>query len=151
MFYLLSLKTVSNKTFWNELGVTGINYYTSKLKSFFFFLFGHVCSMRKFLGQGSKPCHSCNQSHSSDDAGSLAHWAWGNSKESLKRKYWSNLFICLSMCYIKQYIRHWKTTVYTICVILALKQFMVLCLVTSFTELGFLFPTCSAKVWSLIL
>ena len=41
---------------------------------YFFFL---VCAggMRKFLGWGSSPCHSCNQNHSSDNARSLTHWA----------------------------------------------------------------------------
>ena len=37
---------------------------------FFFFLnVGHTQGMWKFQGQGSNPCHS------SDNAGSLAHWA----------------------------------------------------------------------------
>ena len=31
--------------------------------------------MWKFLGQGLNPCPSCNQSHSSDNTGSLTHWA----------------------------------------------------------------------------
>lgn len=35
-----------------------------------FIYLGHVLSMRKFLYQGSNPCHS-NQSHSSDNVGSL--------------------------------------------------------------------------------
>ena len=34
---------------------------------FKFWFFGHARSMRKFLGQGSNPCHSSNQSHSTDN------------------------------------------------------------------------------------
>ena len=30
--------------------------------------------MHKLLGQGSNPCHSCNQSHSSENTGSLTCW-----------------------------------------------------------------------------
>ena len=30
--------------------------------------------MRKFTGQGLNPLHSCNQSHNSDNTGSLTHW-----------------------------------------------------------------------------
>ena len=37
----------------------------------FFFLLGHTHSMWKFLGQGSNPHHSSDQSHSSDNARSL--------------------------------------------------------------------------------
>ena len=36
---------------------------------------GCTCNMRKFPGQGSNLCHSCNQSYSSDSAGSLTCWA----------------------------------------------------------------------------
>ena len=35
-------------------------------KIYFNYFFGHACGMQKFLGQGLNPCHSCNQSHSSD-------------------------------------------------------------------------------------
>ena len=44
---------------------------------FFITLFfkGWVHSMQKFLGQGLNFCHSINQSHSSDSAGSLTCWA----------------------------------------------------------------------------
>ena len=42
---------------------------------FFFFFSRHTCSMQKFPGQGSNPSHSCNQSHSSDNARSLNCWA----------------------------------------------------------------------------
>ena len=34
---------------------------------------GCSCGMQKFRGQGSKPSHSCDLSHSSDNAGSLRH------------------------------------------------------------------------------
>ena len=40
----------------------------------FFFLFAHTCCMRKFLGQGWKPCHSSDLIHSSDNNGSLTCW-----------------------------------------------------------------------------
>ena len=39
------------------------------------FCFGLACGMRKFQGRGLRPHHSCNQIHSSDNAGSLTHWA----------------------------------------------------------------------------
>ena len=38
---------------------------------FFFFFFGCICSMWKFLGQGLNPCHSCSPSYSSVNSGSL--------------------------------------------------------------------------------
>ena len=34
-----------------------------------------ACGMQKFPGPGSNLHHSCNQSHNSDNAGSLIHWA----------------------------------------------------------------------------
>ena len=40
---------------------------------FFFFLFWPLCSMWKFLGQGSDPSHSCDLCHSSDNP--LTHCA----------------------------------------------------------------------------
>ena len=39
------------------------------------FFFGHAHGRQKSLGQGSNPHHCNNQSHSSDNSGSLAHWA----------------------------------------------------------------------------
>ena len=44
----------------------------------FFFLFlggGHAYGMWKFPGQGSNLSHSCDPSHSSDNARLLRHWA----------------------------------------------------------------------------
>ena len=41
----------------------------------FIYLFGHTHSMGKFLGQESNLRHSSDQSHKSDKAGSLTHWA----------------------------------------------------------------------------
>ena len=38
-----------------------------------FFFFGHAYGIEKLLGQGSNPSHSCNQSHISDNTGSLTH------------------------------------------------------------------------------
>lgn len=43
------------------------------LSTYFLFL-GHTCGMQMFLGQGWNLSHSCNQSCSSDCAGSLTHW-----------------------------------------------------------------------------
>ena len=40
---------------------------------FFFLLFGHAGGMWKFPGQGSNLSYSCNQSHSSDNNGSLTY------------------------------------------------------------------------------
>ena len=37
------------------------------------FDFGHTHGMQKFLGQGLNLHHSSNQSHSSDNTGSLTH------------------------------------------------------------------------------
>ena len=50
-----------------------------ELKIFILFknFFSCSCGMWKFLGQGSNPCHSSNQSYNSDNAGSLSHWATG--------------------------------------------------------------------------
>ena len=45
----------------------------------FFFSFGLIHNMQKFLGQGSNPSHSCNQSHSSDKAESITPGPGGNS------------------------------------------------------------------------
>ena len=39
-----------------------------RLTSLFLFFFGCTGSLWKFLGQGSNPCHSCSESHSSDNA-----------------------------------------------------------------------------------
>ena len=39
------------------------------------FFFPCTPGMQKSLDQGSNPCHSSNQSHSSDHTGSLTHWA----------------------------------------------------------------------------
>ena len=36
-----------------------------------FSFFGHAHGMQKFQGQGLNPCHGCDPSHSSDNAGSL--------------------------------------------------------------------------------
>ena len=36
---------------------------------------GCAPGMWKFSGKGSNPHYSCNQSHGSDNAGSLTHWA----------------------------------------------------------------------------
>ena len=47
----------------------------SSLLFCWFIYFGHVHGIQKFLGQRLNPSHSCNQSHSSDNAGSLTHWA----------------------------------------------------------------------------
>ena len=38
---------------------------------FFLLFFGHTCSMWKFLGQGSNPCHHSDPNRCSDNAGSL--------------------------------------------------------------------------------
>ena len=40
--------------------------------SFLWVVGGHACGMRKFPGQGLNLCHSCTQSHSSDNTGSLS-------------------------------------------------------------------------------
>jgi len=37
--------------------------------------FGNTHGMQKFLGQELNPCHTCNHSRSSNNAGSLIHWA----------------------------------------------------------------------------
>ena len=37
----------------------------------FFFFFGRIRSMCKFLGQGANLCHSSDPSHNSDNAGFL--------------------------------------------------------------------------------
>ena len=37
--------------------------------------YGYIHTMQKFPGQGSNPCHNGDLSHSSDNAGSLTHWA----------------------------------------------------------------------------
>ena len=37
-------------------------------------LFGHACGMGKFPGQRANLYHSCDPSHSSDNAGCLTHW-----------------------------------------------------------------------------
>ena len=42
---------------------------------FFFFFFDCALGIQKFLGQGSNPCHISHPSQSSDNAGSLSHWA----------------------------------------------------------------------------
>ena len=50
--------------------------YGSSIFSFYLFIyFGHTDGMRKFPGQGSNPCHSCNLSHSYGNARSLTHCA----------------------------------------------------------------------------
>ena len=41
---------------------------------FFSFSFGHACSMKKFLCQGSNPNHSSDLSHHSDNARSLTSY-----------------------------------------------------------------------------
>ena len=41
----------------------------------FWGFFGHAHGIQKFLGQGSNPHHSSNQSYSSDNIRSLTHWA----------------------------------------------------------------------------
>ena len=48
-----------------------------RVETFFFFFFGHTCSMMKFPGQcqGLNLCHSSDPSHSGDSARSLTHWA----------------------------------------------------------------------------
>ena len=43
----------------------------TNINGFSFFFFCCAYGMQKFLGQGSNPHHSCNWSHSSDDARSL--------------------------------------------------------------------------------
>ena len=44
-------------------------------KNTILFFFGCTCGLWKFLGQGSNLRHSCNQNHSSDNAGFLTCWA----------------------------------------------------------------------------
>ena len=60
-----------------EAACVNPNLYQTEL-FFFFFFFPCTCGIRKFLGQGS------NLSHSSDNTGSLTHWAtgelWSNSR-----------------------------------------------------------------------
>ena len=43
----------------------------AELNGFSFFVSGHAHGMQMFPGQGLNPCHSSNQSHNSDNAGSL--------------------------------------------------------------------------------
>ena len=54
-------------------GVLSVSYFY--LIYFIFKCVGHACGMWEFLGQGSSPRHSCNQSHSSDNARSLTRQA----------------------------------------------------------------------------
>ena len=44
-------------------------------------LFGHAHDMWRLSGQESNPGHICNLSHSSDNTGSLTHWATRNSSQ----------------------------------------------------------------------
>ena len=47
------------------------------------FFFGHTHGMQNFHGQESNPCHSCNLSHISDNAGSLTGAPPGNSYQRI--------------------------------------------------------------------
>ena len=55
----------------------------------FQYFFGIAQSMQKFLGQGLNPCHSSDQSHSSDNIGSLT---LSDTRELLCSNIFSNLF-----------------------------------------------------------
>ena len=54
----------------------------------FFFSFGCTCGRQKFLGRGLNLCHCSNLSHSSDNAGSLIHWATRELLLSLSGLVW---------------------------------------------------------------
>ena len=74
-FQDLCKKDVTHRKSWFSLGLGGLVW---------FWLYH---GMWKFLGQGSNLCHGLNQSHSSDNAGSLTHWATRELQE--------NLFLCI--------------------------------------------------------
>ena len=59
------------------LGALGPHFTDHRQFSYIFFCLAH--SMQKFQGQGSKPCHSGDLSHSSDKAKSLTTRPPGNS------------------------------------------------------------------------
>ena len=74
----------SNEELFNLIPNLGLPFH--KVKTFFiclnlncidciFFFFRCTRKMWKFLGQRWNPYHSCNQSQSSDNAGSLTYWA----------------------------------------------------------------------------
>ena len=66
------------------------------LLSFHFLFFGCTHNMQHFWGQGSNPHHNYNQSHNSDNARSLTHWATGEFHHPFfffKLKF--VLFVCL--------------------------------------------------------
>ena len=65
---------IGSFVFWYHWFLKFIPYLYFFFLSFSFCLyFGCTHGMQKFLGQGSNPCHSCNQSCNSDNAKSLTH------------------------------------------------------------------------------
>ena len=57
---------------------------------FSFVFFGCTCSMQKFPGQGLNTCHSCNQSYSMDNTGSLIHCA---TRELCYEHFWISIWV----------------------------------------------------------
>ena len=52
-------------------GVTEVGFQFHLTLTRFILFFGCACGTHKFQGQGLNPCHSSNQSHSSDNTSSL--------------------------------------------------------------------------------
>ena len=63
--------------------------------SFVVVVVAYAHGMWKFLGQGSNLCHSCNQSHSSDNTGSLNCWALRELRKVMQVFF--ALFLCLQL------------------------------------------------------
>ena len=81
-----------------RVGLPSLRYclYISEIAAVDFFkIFCHTCSMQKFLGQASNPCHSSDLNHSSDNAGSKTHQA---TRELLK--------LLLSFCFLGPHLWH---------------------------------------------
>ena len=66
--------------YWNSCSEKGVFLFCGLVMwrvcfTLFIYLLGCACGMGKISGQGSNQPHSNNPSHSSDNAGSLTHWA----------------------------------------------------------------------------
>ena len=72
-------ENLPNHNVWLQMDPRKKEEWTNRRNPFFFVClfvcFGCTHGMWKLLVWGSNPCHNCNQSHSSDNTGSLTSWA----------------------------------------------------------------------------
>ena len=71
LLYIISICSLDGNK--NRVNTNILVWSSYFLDNIVFLSFGHAYSMWKFLDQGSNLSHNHNQSHSSDNAGSLTH------------------------------------------------------------------------------